>query len=762
MAKKTLPDQINLATSADVMRAGVGEPTMSTSTASRGGPAPGDIHDLIYFGEPMEGTANDDFIAAVPSLAAGNTMNGNAADDILLGDAPDFWFATAGNPNNAIGSAFNLDSSGIWSTSFNPLVGVAESVVPHTTVHVDATAGQTEFFSVTLAAGDVITVDIDFGHNDFYGDSTDVVVELYDAGGALLASDDDGASIDEGGLGSVSTFDSYLTFTVGAAGTYYIRAREFGGDPLFEGGEQFLMHVSATTHAATGTLTSGNDTMNGGANNDVLMGSFGTDVLNGDTENDTLYGGYDIDSVNGGDGDDRIGILDGEFIDNVDGGLGVDTLDLSNIQGVSEAVNIDLGAGTFTGLGGSTTIASIESVLGTQRDDTLDAGGIGGVTLDGGLGDDQINGYINNQTLLGGLGDDTIFADDSFVTGVGDNIDGGAGNDSLIGAGGADTITGGADNDSVDAGDADDSIDGGFGFDTLLGGLGNDTIFADVTLASAEADSIIGAGGDDSLTGATANDTLQGGAGFDALFGREGHDLMLGAGDNDTLDGDNGLDSLDGGNGSDSLLGGGGSDTLQGGGDADTLDGGGAIDFADYSAASAKVIADLKTPGNNTNAALGDVYINIENLRGTALRDKLAGDDLANRLEGLAENDQLNGRNGADTLVGGGGKDRLKGGEDADQFVLDDISLKDKIIDFESGIDEIALDGGVFGLPPGALAPSRFVIGTAAGDANDRIIYDAIKGKLYFDADGNGAGAKVLIATLGGDPPLAASDFIVI
>ncbi|MBC7987062.1 MAG: calcium-binding protein [Sphingomonadaceae bacterium] len=412
----------------------------------------------------------------------------------------------------------------------------------------------------------------------------------------------------------------------------------------------------------------------------------------------------------------------------------------------------------------STNFLSTSVVTGGPGATTLNGNSLIGVTLLGQAGNDTIVGGSNNQTIRGGGGNDSIAGGNGFVptSTVADNIDGGSGADTIVAAGGADTIVGGSGDDSVDGGDGDDFIDGGTNFDILLGGLGNDTIFADAALTSIVGDSIIGAGGDDSLTGATANDTLQGGSGFDVMSGREGDDLMLGAGEDDTLDGGIGFDSLDGGNGNDSLTGGGGSDTLQGGGDADTLNGGGAIDFADYSAASAKVIADLKTPGNNTNSALGDVYVSIENLRGTALRDKLAGDDDANRLEGLAENDQLNGRGGNDTLVGGQGKDRLKGGEDADQFVLDDISLKDKIIDFESGIDEIALDGGVFGLPAGALSPSAFVIGTQAGDANDRIIYDAIKGKLYFDADGSGGGAKVLIATLGGDPSLDANDFIVI
>ena len=62
----------------------------------------------------------------------------------------------------------------------------------------------------------------------------------------------------------------------------------------------------------------------------------------------------------------------------------------------------------------------------------------------------------------------------------------------------------------------------------------------------------------------------------------------------------------------------------------------------------------------------------------------------------------------------------------------------------------------------GALNANAFVTGTAAQDADDRIIYDSATGKLFFDADGSGAGAAVLFATLDAGLALTASDFTVI
>ena len=64
-------------------------------------------------------------------------------------------------------------------------------------------------------------------------------------------------------------------------------------------------------------------------------------------------------------------------------------------------------------------------------------------------------------------------------------------------------------------------------------------------------------------------------------------------------------------------------------------------------------------------------------------------------------------------------------------------------------------------MTPGALAPGAFQTGTAAHDADDRIIYDPATGNLFFDADGNGAGAAVLFATLQGAPAILSTDFIV-
>lgn len=112
------------------------------------------------------------------------------------------------------------------------------------------------------------------------------------------------------------------------------------------------------------------------------------------------------------------------------------------------------------------------------------------------------------------------------------------------------------------------------------------------------------------------------------------------------------------------------------------------------------------------------------------------------------------------------GRDLLAGFGGADSFRFSTAlgpGNVDAIADFVSGTDRIRLDDAVFagvgGL--GALAAGAFVTGTAAGDADDRIIYNGATGQLFFDADGSGAGAAVLFATLTGHPTLVASDFVI-
>jgi Ca2+-binding RTX toxin-like protein len=148
--------------------------------------------------------------------------------------------------------------------------------------------------------------------------------------------------------------------------------------------------------------------------------------------------------------------------------------------------------------------------------------------------------------------------------------------------------------------------------------------------------------------------------------------------------------------------------------------------------------------------------ISAEDPGGTAGLD-FTGNEFDQTILGNAGANTLDGRGGSDVLLGNGG---------ADSFTFTTTlgaGNVDFIADFQVGVDEIVLDNAVFvGLGDGALPAAAFRIGTAAQDADDRIIYDAATGALYFDGDGNGGGAAIQFATLGTGLSLTASDFLVI
>jgi len=183
----------------------------------------------------------------------------------------------------------------------------------------------------------------------------------------------------------------------------------------------------------------GNDTLNGGDGDDVLTGEQGTDVLSGGLGNDTNV-------WNPGDGSDKF--------DGGDGGF--DTL-LFNGSSGAEVMNATANGTRFLFTRDVGTI-------------TIDNGGVEHIVVNALGGNDQVSiGNLNAAGVLftdinGGDGNDILNGSAGF-----DNLVGGAGNDTIDGNGGADVMAGG---------DGDDLLiwDPGDGNDLDIGGNGNDTL----------------------------------------------------------------------------------------------------------------------------------------------------------------------------------------------------------------------------------------------------------------------------------------------
>ena len=310
---------------------------------------------------------------------------------------------------------------------------------------------------------------------------------------------------------------------------------------------------------------------------------------------------------------------------------------------------------------------------------------------------------------------------------------------------------------------------------------GRGTAAAD-DLAVDFSDMLAGLAGNDRLTGNGRDNWLLGGSGSDTLVGQGGRDVLEGGSSADRLQGGTGNDTLDGGTGGDVMQGGTGNDLYIVGnaGDRVSENGGGGTDTVrasvSFSLAGKQVsgtIENLILTGSSAINGTGNSLANL--LTGNGKANALNGGGGADELRGMAGNDALRGSTGNDRLDGGSGNDRvdggsgkdtLTGGSGYDAFVFAvDVSAGnvDKITDFSHDNDRFELDGDVFeALDRGVLDRSEFVVGSAAKDASDHIVYDRATGRLYYDSNGNRTDGMDLVATLVDKPWLTADDFLVI
>ena len=184
-------------------------------------------------------------------------------------------------------------------------------------------------------------------------------------------------------------------------------------------------------------------------------------------------------------------------------------------------------------------------------------------------------------------------------------------------------------------------------------------------------------------------------------------------------------------------------------------------DTASYAYAAAAVNVSLATTAAQPTGGSGsDTLLSIENLAGSNFNDRLTGNDAANELAGGSGNDTLNGGLGNDTLSGGAGSDTIRF-----DTLLNALTNRDTITDFNVVADTIELENAIFAslTSTGTLAAGSFHAGAgvSAADADDFILYDSASGALFYDADGNGAGAAVQFASLSGGLALSNADFLV-
>ncbi len=164
--------------------------------------------------------------------------------------------------------------------------------------------------------------------------------------------------------------------------------------------------------------------------------------------------------------------------------------------------------------------------------------------------------------------------------------------------------------------------------------------------------------------------------------------------------------------------------------------------------------------GDQITGGNGDTFLDGQG--GDDTLDAGQGNDVVAGGDG---NDVADGGSGNDSVYGEAGNDVLTGGAGADVFKFDgpDASSSDEVVDFtKANGDHVGLSAAGFGIA--SLADVDFVSGTAPApfEGKATLLYVANTGDLYWDGDGTGAGAWVLLAHFDHAPALAASDFLIV
>jgi Ca2+-binding RTX toxin-like protein len=493
----------------------------------------------------------------------------------------------------------------------------------------------------------------------------------------------------------------------------------------------------------------------GKATNDYIVAPtrFPESVLLGLGGNDTLVGQDGVkDSLYGGDGNDSL--IGGSDADVMDGGAGADTMwggEGVNTFYVDNAGDVvfDFGSAPVDNIHNkkSDIIYATVSYDAVANVEVLDFLGTANVTSNGNAEANTIKGNAGNNWISGVGGDDTLR--------------GRGGDDTIRGGDGDDYIEGNEGNDSLEGGAGDDALYAGSGVDTLIGGAGNDSYHefgagdTIVELAGGGTDTVwfngsydLGANIENAFVsgsshGNALNNVITDHSGSGTLWGMDGNDWLDGGG---TLYGGNGDDRLIGGA---HMEGGAGNDTyIVYNGTEVVVDTSGRDQVKSYvSYTLGAAIDDLVLLNSGDGSPLLDL-----NGNGNALNNDLIGNKGDNKLWGGDGNDRLYGMEGNDTLTGGAGNDTLEGVYGPDDYVFSAAAVngRDTIVGFSNGLDRLVFTGVDYGFASGhVLTAAEFTVGAAAAGSNAQFVWNDVTSRLYWDADGTGAGAAIELALIG-------------
>ena len=331
------------------------------------------------------------------------------------------------------------------------------------------------------------SVSLDFGDLEFNagaGEANDVTVTI--AGGVFTVTDSRSAALRRNNCTAVNANQATCTGPVVDSAT--LRLEDLAD----------RAQVSIGLRQSFISGGEGGDSLTGGPGFDGFDPGLGDDTINGRGSFDFVGdngSGDGADSVAGGSGFDSFGYVQHA------GGVRVDT------DGVADDGEGCPGAGCE----GDNIRADVESISGTEGDDTI-RGGKAPNSIFAAGGDDTVDGGRGPDTVGGGEGDDTVR--------------GGAGADQVFGSEGRDRELGGAGDDTVISGffdDEPDLISGGGGTDVIdysgansavrvdFDGRPDDGVAGERDNVRPDMEDVFGSQFDDVLVGDSSANQLEGG-----------------------------------------------------------------------------------------------------------------------------------------------------------------------------------------------------------------------------------------------------------
>ena len=327
----------------DLLDGGAGSDTADYADAAGGIRA--NLRSAVSVGDTyvsIENVAGSGLGDRLRGDGAANVLTGQGGDDLLQGGGGDDTlmgdYAYRGDPpprpglgsgyvtlgpdagNNSLATAYDISDN--FTLEEDPDIFDSTTVL-HTTVTATGN-GEGGYYSIDLAAGTTITIDIDGIADPNVHDSW---VRLLDEDGDVVAENDDGGS----DPGSNSRRDSSLVHVVEETATYYILEGSWTPDSTEGGwteavpeGSTYELNVSVEFPPESAEPgVAGEDRLFGGAGGDLLDGGLAADMLVGGRGEDffrfsTALGGDNVDTIRDFDADDDTILLDALIFDGLD------------------------------------------------------------------------------------------------------------------------------------------------------------------------------------------------------------------------------------------------------------------------------------------------------------------------------------------------------------------------------------------------------------------------------------------------------------